>query len=75
MAGNEELEIEIDEAGKVKVLVRGRPGPACLDYVEAFRVLLSGTVTEQERTPEYYQAESGAHSARRVTARRSDPEG
>lgn len=53
---SEELEIEIDASGQVRVHVKGRPGPACLDYIEVFRTLLEGRITDTERTPEYYQS-------------------
>ena len=71
MTSGEELEIEIDEAGQVRVHVRGRPGKACLDYVEVFRALLSGDVKDQKLTPEYYQAETATHAAQRITTRQS----
>ena len=72
MNTNEELEIEIDETGKVKVHVRGRPGKSCLNYVEVFRDLLSGQVKDEELTPEYYQSETGARTQQRITTRQGD---
>ncbi len=70
--GREELEIEIDPAGKVQVHVKGRPGKRCLDYVEVFQALLGGPVIDQKLTPEYYQSETQTQAAQHVTARRSD---
>jgi hypothetical protein len=57
MAREEELEIEIDATGQVRVHVKGVPGSGCLDYMEAFRALL-GPVESKELTPEYYEAET-----------------
>ena len=72
MTGSEELEIEIDETGKVKVHVRGLPGKACLNYVEVFRTLLSGSVKDQELTPEYYEAEVTTKNTRHITTRHDE---
>ena len=57
MAGPEELDIEISASGEVKVHVKGRPGKACLDYVDVFRKVL-GEIKDQKLTPEYYEAET-----------------
>lgn len=54
---NEELEIEIDATGRVRVLTKGIKGKACLDYVEIFNQLL-GPVQSQELTPEFNQIEN-----------------
>jgi TusA-related sulfurtransferase len=56
MARGEELEIEIDATGQVRVLTKGIKGKKCLDYVEIFRQLL-GRVEDQELTPEFNQVE------------------
>jgi hypothetical protein len=57
MARQEELEIEIDPNGQVRVHVKGAGGERCLEYVEVFRRLL-GPVTDEKLTPEYYEAET-----------------
>jgi hypothetical protein len=54
MARGEELEIQIDAAGRVQVHVKGMPGKRCLDYVKVFQELL-GPVTDQRPTEEFYQ--------------------
>ena len=56
MTRHDELEIEIDATGQVRVLTQGVKGKRCLDYVELFRQLL-GPVESQELTPEYNQVE------------------
>ncbi len=50
----DELEIEIDATGAVKVTTHGVKGKRCLDYQELFRQLL-GPVVSSELTPEYVQ--------------------
>ena len=54
MGGREELEIEIDEQGRVHVVTKGLKGPACLEYAKVFQELL-GPVVEQRLTHEYYE--------------------
>ena len=51
----EEIDIEIDAQGGVRVHVKGKPGKACLEYVEIFQKAL-GEVKEQQLTSEYYQS-------------------
>jgi len=63
----EELEIEIDAAGQVRVHVKGMPGKGCLEYMEVFRRLL-GPVSDGRPTDEYYEAE--IHDQVRGTVRR-----
>lgn len=50
----EELEIEIDAAGKVTVKTHGIKGASCLEVVEALARLL-GREESRELTPEYYE--------------------
>jgi hypothetical protein len=50
--GQEELEIEIDAAGKVTVRTKGIKGEACLDYVDLF-VQLLGREESRQLTHEY----------------------
>ena len=52
----EKLEIEIRPDGDVRVQVKGRKGPACMDYKELFREIL-GEVKSVETTDEYYEQE------------------
>jgi hypothetical protein len=52
--GREELEIEIDGAGKVTVKTIGIKGASCLEVVEALARLL-GREESRELTPEYYE--------------------
>lgn len=54
MARVEELEVEIDETGQVRIATKGIKGPACLAYVKLFQELL-GDVVEQRLTAEYYE--------------------
>jgi hypothetical protein len=50
----EELEIEIDAAGKVTVKTHGIKGASCLEVVEALARLL-GREESRELTPEFYE--------------------
>ncbi|MBX9581680.1 MAG: DUF2997 domain-containing protein [Gemmataceae bacterium] len=50
----EEIEIEIDAAGKVTVRTLGIKGAACLDAVEAL-VKIVGREESKELTAEYYE--------------------
>ncbi len=50
-----ELEIVIDQQGRVTVEVKGAKGPACLEYVELFEKNV-GRVRSKTRTSEYYEA-------------------
>lgn len=65
---SEELEIEIDPTGNVKVHVRGRKGKACLDYVQIFQQIL-GEVKDQQLTSEYYESEVQINSQMKVNTR------
>ena len=51
---NEEIEIEIDAAGKVTIRTKGIKGAACLDAVEAL-VKLLGREESRELTAEYHE--------------------
>lgn len=61
----EVLDVEISPTGEVKVRVRGAGGPACLEYVEAFRRAI-GPVVEQELTPEYYETRTAGTVRQRL---------
>jgi hypothetical protein len=50
----EEIEIEIDAAGKVTIRTKGIKGAACLDAVEAL-VKLLGREESRELTAEYHE--------------------
>ena len=65
MARQEELEIEIGYYGKVRVNVKGAGGPRCLEYVELFRQTV-GPVTDEQLTPEYYEAEIQVHGQQKL---------
>jgi hypothetical protein len=49
-----ELEITIDQQGRVTVEVKGAKGQACLGYEELFEKHV-GRVKRKSLTPEYYQ--------------------
>jgi hypothetical protein len=51
---SEEIEIEIDAAGKVTIRTHGIKGASCLDAVEAL-VKLLGREESRELTGEYYE--------------------
>jgi hypothetical protein len=52
--GQEELEIEIDAAGKVTIRTKGIKGEACLDYADLFAQIL-GREESRQLTHEYYE--------------------
>ena len=64
----DELEIEIDPTGGVKVTTYGVKGKRCLDYLEMFRQLL-GPVESQELTPEYVEIDGSTNNQAQVTQR------
>jgi hypothetical protein len=51
---SEEIEIEIDAAGKVTIRTKGIKGAACLDAVEAL-VKLLGREESRELTAEFHE--------------------
>jgi hypothetical protein len=51
---DEEIEIEIDAAGKVTIQTKGIKGGSCLDAVEAL-VQIIGREESKELTAEYYE--------------------
>jgi hypothetical protein len=53
----ETLEIEIQQNGEVKVLVKGKKGARCLDVRDLFREIL-GPVTRTDHTDEFYENEA-----------------
>jgi len=54
MPRREEIEVEIDENGGVRVHIKGVKGKACLEY-ERLLELAVGKVVSRELTPEYYE--------------------
>jgi len=66
-----ELEIVIDQQGRVTVEVKGAKGPACLEYVELFEKNV-GQVKSKTLTPEYYEPprKAGLADTERTRARR-----
>jgi hypothetical protein len=62
----EELEIEIDPAGKVTVRTKGIKGPACMDYADLLARIV-GREEHREKTAEYY--ETADHQQRRIDVR------
>ena len=54
MAQLEEIEILIDEKGKVTFQVRGIPGKACLNTTKQLEEALGNEVIKREYTDEYY---------------------
>jgi len=56
MKSGDELEIEIDEFGSVRVVTHNIKGKRCLEYEEMFQEIL-GAVQREELTPEYNQIE------------------
>ncbi len=53
----EEVEVIIDEHGKVQIHVRGVKGEQCLTLTESLSMALGGELIEQEMTPELYDQE------------------
>jgi hypothetical protein len=64
----QELEIEIDATGAVKVTTHGIKGKQCLDYMEIFRQLL-GPVESQELTTEYVEIDGSTENQTQVSQR------
>jgi hypothetical protein len=48
----QEIEVIIDKDGKVKLMVRGVKGLACLDLTRELEVVLGGQIEAREMTPE-----------------------
>lgn len=61
MKSGDELEIEIDEFGAVRVVTHNVKGKRCLEYEELFQQIL-GAVERENLTPEYNQIEVGSES-------------
>jgi hypothetical protein len=57
MQRGDELEIEIDATGQVRVVTHGVKGKRCLEYMEIFQEIL-GAVDRKELTPEYNETEN-----------------
>jgi hypothetical protein len=51
----EEIQVFIDEDGKVRLEVRGIKGQSCLELTEELEQLLGGEIEEREMTPESYE--------------------
>ncbi|MBN2332198.1 MAG: DUF2997 domain-containing protein [Deltaproteobacteria bacterium] len=50
----EEIQIEIDQHGKVQIEVSGVEGGKCLDLTKTMEQLLGGEISQREFTREYY---------------------
>lgn len=50
----EEIQIEIDQQGNVKMEVSGAPGGKCLDLTKNVEQLLGGEISQREFTRDYY---------------------
>lgn len=64
----DELEIEIDASGAVKITTHGVKGKRCLEYQDLFRELL-GPVESSDLTAEYNQTETQSSVESEVTQR------
>ena len=62
----EELEIEIDPAGKVTMRTKGIKGPACMDWADLLAQIV-GREEHREKTAEYYEA--GQQVSRQIDVR------
>ncbi len=58
-----EIEISIDTDGRVKVEIRGRKCPACVEVTREMEQLLGGKVVERTHTHEYDQQPDEAEQA------------
>ena len=65
MKHGDELEIEIDATGAVRVVTHGVKGKRCLEYVEIFEAIL-GQVESKQLTPEFNQIEVGTQTQSHV---------
>lgn len=54
----EEIQIEIDQQGNVKIEVSGAPGGKCLDLTKNMEQLLGGQISQREFSREYYIKET-----------------
>lgn len=59
----EEIEILIDEKGKVTFWVRGIPGKACLDVTKELEQALGNEVVKRDYTGEYYLEKPTEHKS------------
>jgi len=64
----QEIEIFIDQAGKVRIQVRGVKGAACLDITKELEEALGGQIELREMTPE--ALESAVEQAQQRQQRR-----
>ena len=55
MSELQEIEVVIDEAGNVRIMVQGAIGSKCLDLTKDLEQLLGGEVLERQHTDEYEQ--------------------
>ena len=53
----QEIEVTIENDGKVKVHVQGVKGSSCIGITEALEKALGGIIESREETPEYYESE------------------
>ena len=54
MAKKQELEVSIDDDGKISIKVVGVAGPECLELTKALEESL-GIVVDRQKTGEFYQ--------------------
>lgn len=55
MANLEEIEILIDEKGRIRISVHGIPGETCLDSTADLEKILGEKVISRKMTPEYLE--------------------
>lgn len=58
MARKVEIDIEILKNGQVRFHVKGRKGPACMEFLELMNAKL-GKIEHKELTSEYYESAEG----------------
>jgi len=57
MADKQELKIEIDDDGNVKIEVVGGQGPSCVELTREIEEAL-GIVVDRQRTSDYYKQDT-----------------
>jgi TusA-related sulfurtransferase len=65
MKRGDELEIEIDETGAVRVVTHNVKGKRCLEYMEIFQALL-GAPQEKSLKPEFNEVEVSGQTQAQV---------
>lgn len=67
----ETLEIEIGPDGDVRVHVKGRKGPRCMDYKDVFKEIL-GPIKSTQTTDEYYEQDVNETCSQSTSSRRRE---